>query len=602
MCGIIGIIHPQVKDKEHNLEIMLDTLYHRGPDDRGIYFFKQSGLGHTRLSIIDPLNGNQPMVNRTAELGITFNGEIYGYKDLKLNLDYKFKTDTDTELILALYDIYGNNFVEKLPGMFAFGIWDEKENQLICARDRFGEKPFYYAFGINGEFIFASEIKAILASGLVQPKISNQSIVHFLKRLYVHPHQTIYSNIYSLPPAHILIYKDNKLDVKRYWNLPKLNDKISISEGIEQFRYLFNNAVRKQLVADVPVGAFLSGGLDSSTIVDVASRIQPDLQTYSFGFSNELNNELHFAKAVAEKNNTVHFEMEEKIKGLSDLIINMQTIYDEPFADSSNIPTYLISKFASNNIKVILSGDGGDEMMAGYGYWYQPIHSLQNYLTREKNQSGNVNKLHSILMKLVSPQRNRDLIEGERLFSKYKNISNLFLSQRDYFNSNDLIEFGFENVMLNNIESPENIEDVLRLDIEDYLPGDLLVKIDRASMANSLEIRSPFLDKDLAEFCISLPHRLKIKNGQGKYLMRKSFSHRWPKIVRSRKKMGFGAPVDIWLARKDIIDLKGDCLYNKSNPLYDFLDYDKVNQFRNKNNYQEWILLNLSLWMWQKLN
>ena len=602
MCGIIGIIHPQVKDKEHNLEIMLDVLHHRGPDDRGIYFFKQSGLGHTRLSIIDPLNGNQPMVNRTAELGITFNGEIYGYKDLKLNLDYKFKTDTDTELILALYDIYGNNFVEKLPGMFAFGIWDEKENQLICARDRFGEKPFYYAFGINGEFIFASEIKAILASGLVQPKISNQSIVHFLKRLYVHPHQTIYSNIYSLPPAHILIYKDNKLDVRRYWNLPKLNDKISISEGIEQFRYLFNNAVRKQLVADVPVGAFLSGGLDSSTIVDVASRIQPDLQTYSFGFSNELNNELHFAKAVAEKNNTVHFEMEEKIKGLSDLIINMQTIYDEPFADSSNIPTYLISKFASNNIKVILSGDGGDEMMAGYGYWYQPIHSLQNYLTREKNQSGNVKKLHSILMKLVSPQRNRDLIEGERLFSKYKNISNLFLSQRDYFNSNDLIEFGFENVMLNNIESPENIEDVLRLDIEDYLPGDLLVKIDRASMANSLEIRSPFLDKDLAEFCISLPHRLKIKNGQGKYLMRKAFSHRWPKIVRSRKKMGFGAPVDIWLARKDIIDLKGDCLYNKSNPLYDFLDYDKVNQFRNKNNYQEWILLNLSLWMWQKLN
>ena len=602
MCGIIGIIHPQIKDKEHNLEIMLDALHHRGPDDRGIYFFKQSGLGHTRLSIIDPLNGNQPMVNRTAELGITFNGEIYGYKDLKLNLDYKFKTDTDTELILALYDIYGNNFVEKLPGMFAFGIWDEKENQLICARDRFGEKPFYYAFGINGEFIFASEIKAILASGLVQPKISNQSIIHFLKRLYVHPHQTIYSNIYSLPPAHILIYKDNKLDVKRYWNLPKLNDKISISEGIEQFQYLFNNAVRKQLVADVPVGAFLSGGLDSSTIVDVASRIQPDLQTYSFGFSNELNNELHFAKAVAEKNNTVHFEMEEKIKGLSDLIINMQTIYDEPFADSSNIPTYLISKFASNNIKVILSGDGGDEMMAGYGYWYQPIHSLQNYLTREKNQSGNVKKLHSILMKLVSPQRNRDLIEGERLFSKYKNILNLFLSQRDYFNSNDLIEFGFENVMLNNIESPENIEDVLRLDIEDYLPGDLLVKIDRASMANSLEIRSPFLDKDLAEFCISLPHRLKIKNGQGKYLMRKAFSHRWPKIVRSRKKMGFGAPVDIWLARKDIIDLKGDCLYNKSNPLYDFLDYDKVNQYRNKNNYQEWILLNLSLWMWQKLN
>ena len=602
MCGIIGIIHPQVKDKEHNLEIMLDALHHRGPDDRGIYFFKQSGLGHTRLSIIDPLNGNQPMVNHTAELGITFNDEIYGYKDLKLNLDYKFKTDTDTELILALYDIYGNNFVEKLPGMFAFGIWDEKENKLICARDRFGEKPFYYAFGINGEFIFASEIKAILASGLVQPKISNQSIIHFLKRLYVHPHQTIYSNIYSLPPAHILIYKDNKLDVKRYWNLPKLNDKISLSEGIEQFRYLLNNAVRKQLVADVPVGAFLSGGLDSSTIVDVASRIQPDLQTYSFGFSNELKNELHFAKAVAEKNNTVHFEMEEKIKGLSDLIINMQTIYDEPFADSSNIPTYLISKFASNNIKVILSGDGGDEMMAGYWYWYQPIQSLQNYLTREKNQSGNVNKLHSILMKLVSPQRNRDLIEGERLFSKYKNISNLFLSQRDYFNSNDLIEFGFENVMLNNIESPENIEDVLRLDIEDYLPGDLLVKIDRASMANSLEIRSPFLDKDLAEFCISLPHRLKIKNGQEKYIMRKAFSHRWPKIVQSRKKMGFGAPVDIWLARKDIIDLKGDCLYNKSNPLYDFLDYDKVNQFRNKNNYQEWILLNLSLWMWKKLN
>jgi asparagine synthase (glutamine-hydrolysing) len=257
MCGITGIISSKINDKlEKANSNMLEAIVYRGPDGSGVAKFDKAILGHRRLSIIDLSTGNQPMYNNDKKLSLVFNGEIYGYQEIKKQLSsYKFQTSSDTEVILALYETYGQNFIEKLPGMFAFAIWDDNTQTLIAGRDRFGEKPFYYAWGKNGEFIFASEIKAILASGLVEPIISKDSIAHYLHKLYVHPNKTIYENIHTLPPAHSLILKDQKHKIKRYWNLPKIDEEITLEQAIPKFKTLLENAVRKQLVSDVPVGA-----------------------------------------------------------------------------------------------------------------------------------------------------------------------------------------------------------------------------------------------------------------------------------------------------------------------------------------------------------
>ena len=355
MCGIFGIFDSNIESKKENLKRMSQVLQHRGPDGSGIHYFDDCALGHTRLTIIDKINGDQPMLNFAANVGLTFNGEIYGYKAIKAQINYPFHTTSDTEVLLALYQKYGIKLLEKLPGMFSFGLWDVKKKILFCARDRFGEKPFYYAFGNNNEFIFASEIKAIIASGLIDPEIDEISLQHYLKRLYVHPSKTIYGNIFSLPPAHYLTFQNDKCNINPYWKLPEKDETISLESAVENFKSLFDQAVKKQLVADVSVGAFLSGGLDSSTVVNAASQYNGNLKTFSFGFTDKNKNELQYARAVAEKYNIEHNELTENTDNLGDILIQMQTVYDEPFADSSNVPTYLISKLASkHNAKFIV--------------------------------------------------------------------------------------------------------------------------------------------------------------------------------------------------------------------------------------------------------
>ncbi|MEW5961407.1 MAG: asparagine synthase (glutamine-hydrolyzing), partial [Chloroflexota bacterium] len=377
VCGIAGIVAPQARQFQAELSCMVDTLRHRGPDGPGTYFFDNCALGHTRLSIIDLLSGQQPMFSPVSGAGIVFNGEIYGYKSLRVSLpDYPFQTTSDTEAILALYDQYGPGLLSRLPGMFAFAIWDEAHQRLLCARDRFGEKPFYYTWGRKGEFLFASEIKALLASGLVEPVLNRAALAHYMQYLHVHPYQTIYQNIYTLPPAHSLHYEDGQLAVERYWSPPELQPKIELDEAIEQFQVLFDRAVASQLVADVTVGAFLSGGLDSSSIVVAASRHQARLKTFSFGFEDGIS-ELPFAKGVADLYQTDHTELADNHVDIGELLVTMQAVYDEPFADSSNIPTFLISRLARQYVKVVLTGDGGDELLAGYTFWYKPLIFMQ---------------------------------------------------------------------------------------------------------------------------------------------------------------------------------------------------------------------------------
>lgn len=584
---------------------MVKAIHHRGPDDDGAYFFPSCGLGHSRLSIVDLATGHQPMLSPDRQTAVVFNGEIYGYLALRNSLkDYPFRTTSDTEVILALYERHGRRCLDQLPGMFAFAIWDERKRALFAARDRFGEKPFYYAFGRGGELVFGSEIKAILASGLIDPVIDMASVTHYMKYLYVHPEKTIYKNVFTLPPAHCLLYHDGHLTIERYWEFPKNADYIGLGDAAERFRQLLSAAVQKQLVADVPVGAFLSGGLDSSTVVAVASEHKRKLRTFSFGFEDAVS-ELRFANEIAQRYGTDHRELTARNVDIAELLLLMRDIYDEPFADSSNIPTYLISKLAREHLKVVLTGDGADELLGGYGWWYLPLHfmaedgsvrSLElwavkviaNILERSKFRKALTWRWRAIGME--AGRRFGSAIEAHEAKSTYfsdAELSHLFA--REYSRDTQRKTYSW---------TPTNtVNDAMMMDLENYMAGDILVKTDRASMANGLELRAPFLDVDFASFCISLPSTLKIRNGQDKYILRKAYGTAWTKTIRMRGKQGFGAPVDRWLARPSVQALKREYLDNARNKIFSLFRFSEVQKIIQKNTYQTWILLVLALWM-----
>lgn len=600
MCGIAGIVADNSKKYEKELAKIVDSLKHRGPDGGGDYFFKNCALGHRRLSIVDLAGGGQPMLSSDGRLGVVFNGEIYGYKEIKEKLvDYKFQTTSDTEVILALYEKHGDDFLKYLPGMFAFALWDDNNKKLVCARDRFGEKPFYYAFGKNGEFIFASEIKAIIASGLIRPFLDLESVSCYLKHLYIYPTRTIYKNIHILPAAHQLIYQNGKIEIKRYWNLPAVNNEIEIDEAIPIFKKLLNQAVERQLVADVPVGAFLSGGLDSSTIVAVVSQYKKNLQTFSFAFRDSIDETL-FAREIAEKYQTNHIKLFDDQEDLGELLIKMQEIYDEPFGDSSNIPTYLLSKLARQHTKVVLTGDGGDELLGGYG-WYKPFLFINE-------KSGNL--WRSEFMRFIARAARRftsnqffyQKFLGARFAKEFPSaIEAHSLGQDVIFNNNELKSLGLESVKEGKLYKsswPEtnNLDDIFRADLENYMPGDILVKTDRASMANGLELRAPFLDVDFASFCISLPYQLKVSKKSDKIILRKAMSDLWTPSIQKRTKQGFGAPIKKWLKEKSLVNLKNDYLCNPQRKIFDIISFNAVQPFIAKNNYKTWSLLVLSLW------
>lgn len=609
MCGIIGIVTKEAKSTEtdNRIRTMMESIKYRGPDEKGIYAFSNCILGHNRLSIVDLSSGQQPMLTPNKNLGIVFNGEIYGYKDIKKTLtDYKFNNNSDTEVILALYEKYGENLLDKMPGMFAFAIWDKNKQELFCARDRFGEKPFYYAYGRNNELIFASEIKAILASKLIEPKIDTSSVAHYLKHLYVNPYKTIYSNIYTLPPAHALKYSNKKTTVWRYWSPDAIDEKISLEEAVVKFKKLFSKAVESQLVADVPIGAFLSGGLDSSSVVAIASHYSKKLKTLSFRFKDGFN-ELPFAREIAKRYGTEHIELHDKDHDIASLILKMKDVYDEPFADSSNISTFLISEQASKHVKVVLTGDGGDELLGGYGAWYKPflyassmkkdlrpwIKTMMPYLIRAFYRA-----------RLPYKKVLGEIYAGVELKSKFASVIEAHEAQNTYFTEEELDSLFIEKVKVDKYKpywkSTNSLDDVLRMDIDNYMPGDILVKVDRASMTNSIELRAPFLDKDFASFCLSLPYTLKINKKIEKIVLRKALSEFLPDSIKKREKHGFGAQVDKWLKLPAVDKLKGDFLENSNSKIFKLLSYEATQKISAKNNYQTWALLVLAIWMEDK--
>lgn len=597
MCGINGIVFGKKMNSKELVSQMNSLIIHRGPDDQRVSVLEQCTFGHVRLSIVDLVSGHQPMQDKNAGLSVVFNGEIYGFKEIRKGYkEYGFQTESDTELLLAMYIKHGKEMLQHLPGMFAFAMWDDKNKQLFCARDRFGEKPFYYAKLDDGGMIFSSEIKAIVKSGLIKPEISKESLRHYLKHLYVHPTRTIYSNIHVLPPAHFLTYDGTDLKIKRYWNLPKVNEQINLYEGAEQFKYLFDKAIQKQLVSDAPLGAFLSGGFDSTLVVSVASKLKENLSTYSFGFDDQLN-ELPFAKIAAQKYQTRHTEIEQNSNDIASLILEMSKFYDEPFADSSNIPTYLISKEAAKHQKVILTGDGGDELMGGYRYWYRPLIGLENF--KFKNNPFYESILFGKIARKLGNNNISEYQNQKKIFKSFgRNIKDVHEQQNNYFNEaelNLLCNSRIENSSVYSFEFSNTVSDAMKMDIENYMPGDILVKTDRASMANSLELRAPFLDVELAEFLISVPYSLKLNSKEEKLIAKYAFPY-LPKKITKRAKQGFGAPVDRWLAFKDVEELTVDILKNPNSKLFEFVDYTEVQKYVTKRNYQTWILLNLAVW------
>lgn len=599
MCGIAGIVADNAAEYESTVKRMTDAIAHRGPDGDGHYAYGRCVLGHRRLSIVDLDGGWQPMFNHNKSIGIVFNGEIYGYKKLRQETHYNYQNDSDTELLIALYEQQGKAMMKSLPGMFAFSIWDDAKQTLFCARDRFGEKPFYYAMGKGGEFVYSSEIKAILASGLVEPVLDRDSLAHYLKHLYIHPHKTIYKNIFTLPPAHTLEYipQTKKITTERYWHLPEIGSPQKLADVTEQFTFLLDEAVKKQLVADVPVGAFLSGGLDSSTIVALAAKYKQGLKTISFGFGDSID-ELPFAREIAQKYNTHHIELQQQEADIADLLLKMQDIYDEPFADSSNIPTYLISKLAKEHLTVILTGDAGDELLGGYGSYKILLEMMKGGKTPQAI-------IPAIKFGLKISRKLGLGIDAKKYEAGIRNtqfgsLLNAHTQHNTYFSDSEIAAIGLKGKAAKPPFSfkPNNTpDDGMRADIEDYMPGDILVKTDRAAMASSVELRAPFLDVDFAEYCIALPYTLKVSGTSDKILLREAMGQLWTDSIRKRSKQGFGAPVNKWLQIPAVQELKKQYLYNKNNKMYSLLDYNNCCRYFEKNNYHTWILLTLAIWV-----
>lgn len=572
MCGIVGIAF---NHKHFDLVPKLtDLLSHRGPDSAGVWQDQNVALGHRRLAIIDlSVSGHQPMLSSSGRYVITYNGEIYNFLNLKAELEqlhYKFISHSDTEVLLAAVEAWGiESALQKLNGMFAFGLWDRQEKVLYLARDRFGEKPLYYGL-INGAVVFASGLKALRTYPDFKGEINTQALELFLRYAYIPAPQSIYKNIYKLPPGHYLkITQDLTCESKIYWSAttaallayqqPFQGSEI---EALKQLESLLKSSVTLRMVSDVALGAFLSGGIDSSLIVALMqNNSQQKIKTFSIGFNQATYDEAPFAKKVAAHLGTEHTEFYVNEADALEVIPKLAQIYDEPFADASQIPTYLVAKLAKTQVTVALSGDAGDELFGGYnryflGYGiYQKLNKLprvlQKILTKiifaYPPETWN-RYLDKILAKKIAGPGDKlwklasTLQQDDQGFGFYDRIisQNHEAHKFVYTPAINKLHFDF-------LEQLSYQENMMLFDVLTYLPGDILTKVDRAAMAVSLETRIPFLDPAVFSFAWSLPLNYKIRKQQGKYLLRQLLYRYVPKDLIERPKMGFGIPMDDWL-------------------------------------------------------
>ena len=566
MCGIAGFISKDkdapTQDRKILLDKMCKVITHRGPDEQGITVEGRAALGMRRLSIIDLKTGQQPIYSQDGSKFIVFNGEIYNYRELKSELEllgYRFKTNSDTETIIHAYDEFGPSCVEKLRGMFAFAIWDKNDESLFIARDRVGKKPLFYSLLPGGEFVFGSELKCLLAHGKISKEIDLAALDSYLTFGYVSEDFCIFRDVNKLKPGNYLIFKKGKLETEEYWDFA--NEEITEVKGEAEYanelREKIKDAVRVRLISEVPLGAFLSGGVDSSAVVGMMSQIlDKPVKTFSIGFNEDTFDELKYARIAAKHFNTDHHEFivtPDLVETVDDLV----WYFDEPFADPSALPTYMVSKMARDYVTVILSGDGGDELFAGY----------TRYVV-DKKRSGLERFPRAIRKGLLKPvsealphgARGRNFLYNTSLdaidryidsisgFGKLKKKAFYSEALRAGLNgSSDSSEQIFRQIA-NSVSTGNPIDKLLYLDSKTYLPGDILTKVDRMSMANSLEARVPLLDQNLIDFVTrEIPTDLKMKGLETKYIFKKALEGIVPNEILYREKQGFGVPINEWI-------------------------------------------------------
>jgi len=536
---------------------MCDVLSHRGPDGEGTYINRRIGLAHRRLSIIDLATGDQPMFNEDGKIVIVFNGEIYNYQELRSNLIAKghvFKTNSDTEAIIHLYEEKGVDCVEDLRGMFAFALYDDRDRSLFLARDRFGIKPLYYCFH-DGSLVFASEIKSILQDPAIAREIDLETLSDYFSFLCIPSPKTIFRGIYKLPAAHRMLWKNGSVHIDQYWNLsciPPL-ETLSEDEYVEQLSHLLHKVVKDHLISDVPLGAFLSGGVDSSSIVTLMQRVaNAPVTTCTIGFSENAFDESHLADEVARVLTTSHYK-HVVTPDVINIIDKLIWHFDEPFADSSAIPTYYLSKMTREHVTVALSGDGGDELFAGYVNYSRgsledkfrklPYHLRACLIKPCLAAMSSLTKGRTLLTNiLATPDRS--------FFNKWRYFSE---SMKFQLFSNDLKKtvgnldsFGAVEPFFASCSASDSLTRWQYVDLRTYLVDDILTKVDKMSMACSLEVRPPFLDHTLVEFAFSIPSSLKLKGNTSKYILKKMMHKLLPVNLFQRKKQGFIIPLGHW--------------------------------------------------------
>ncbi len=566
MCGIAGFIDLSLRqeDAEGLLDRMCQAIRHRGPDEQGTWVEERAAFGMRRLSIIDLSGGHQPIFNEDQSVMVVFNGEIYNYQSLQKELKergHQFATNSDTEVIVHAYEEYGDDCVKHLRGMFVFALWDKKRRRLLAARDRFGKKPFNYYW--NGQqFIFGSEIKSILEAGIPR-EINPLALDEYLLYRYVPTPLTLFKDVMKLPAAHILVYEQGQVRTQRYWDLPFTSTIQDDEEtALERIRTLLKDAVAVRLMSEVPLGAFLSGGVDSSVVVGLMSQLmaQP-VKTFSIGFEEDAYSELPYARKIAQHFNTDHHEFIVK----SDLVTVLPQLawaFDEPFGDSSMLPTYYVSKLAREHVTVVLTGDGGDEIFGGYEQYRREyliqqvpavLRSALGYASRllpdgvrGKKRLGTWLKdygTRSIEAAMLLPDYPRPTLYTPDFYQQVREHNPFERHLSDYRRLRHL-----------------NVTAAMQsVDTHHYLTDDILVKVDKASMFNSLETRTPLLDQHLAEYVTSLRPTVRLHEGVQKHLLKKIAAEMLPEGVLNRRKQGFSIPLTQWF-RNDVNSYAHDVL------------------------------------------
>lgn len=596
MCGIAGFsLFNHQEGNEASLNAMHKAILHRGPDASGTYLDDYVGLCHRRLSILDLSEaGNQPMYSADNNLVIVFNGEIYNFLELRAELEQQgvaFKSHTDTEVILELYAREGVKCLQRLNGMFAFALWDKTKQELFIARDRLGKKPLYY-FSYNGRFAFGSEIKAILALKDIPREIRLDAVYDFFAYQYVPDPKSIFQHIHKLPPANYLVLNKDGFNIHEYWDLSFKNVSSASEEANKvQLKALLEKVTKQRMISDVPLGAFLSGGVDSSGVVAMMSEIsETPVKTCTIGFDNKEFNEADFAREIAEKYETEHHEFTVH-QNVAEQLEHIASFFDEPFADPSLVPTFFVSELARKAVTVALAGDGGDEMFAGYEKY--TTDDIENKL-RNKFPESIRKTIFPSLAKIVGVLPGAIGRKGKSLITSLSHdpamgffITNSMMTD-DMWNKlvkpevaitlNGYHPSQYTLDMYNKADGSDHLSKILYTDIKTYMTGDILVKVDRMSMANSLEVRAPILDYQVAEFAATLPSSQKYRDGEKKYLLKEVFKPFIPESLLYRKKMGFTTPLDSWF-RGELKTLAEQRLLHSNHGLNDYFDSEKIAKY-----------------------